>query len=239
MAMATSGEINASFPCFGGRAAVLVMGDGAERAVHVTRVRLEDWHRRLTRFEPTSELSVLNAAGTSRVRVSSMLYRFAAVALGAAWRTNGLVDPTLVDEVESAGYSGDLGAPVPLADSLRLTPRRTAARPRGDARWRRVKLDPRTRTITRPPGVRLDSGGIAKGLFADLAGTALAGSASYAVDCCGDLAIGGRERLERQVRVDDPFGRGVLHEFHMRAGGVATSGIGRRSWMGDDGRPSH
>jgi thiamine biosynthesis lipoprotein len=218
---------------------VLVRGDGAERSVDVTRLRLEDWHRRLTRFEPTSELSMLNAAETSRVGVSSLLYRFAAVAIAAAWRTNGLVDPTLIDEVESAGYREDLGDPVELADSLRLAPPRRAAGPNAGARWRRVKLDPRTRRITRPPGVRLDSGGIAKGLFADLAGASLAGSASYAVDCCGDLALGGRERLERPVRVDDPFGRGVLHEFQMRAGGVATSGIGRRSWMGDDGRPCH
>jgi FAD:protein FMN transferase len=41
------------------------------------------------------------------------------------------------------------------------------------------------------------------------------------------------------VRVDDPFGRGVLHELELGAGGVATSGIGRRSWIGPDGRPAH
>jgi len=41
------------------------------------------------------------------------------------------------------------------------------------------------------------------------------------------------------VRVDDPFGRGVLHELELAAGGVATSGIGRRSWIAPDGRPAH
>src|SRR5204863_8925353 len=49
----------------------------------------------------------------------------------------------------------------------------------------------------------------------------------------------GRDGLEPPVRVADPFGRGVLHEFHMSAGGVATSGIGRRSWIGADGLPAH
>jgi thiamine biosynthesis lipoprotein len=87
--------------------------------------------------------------------------------------------------------------------------------------------------------VRLDSGGIAKGLFADLAARMLADSGSFAIDCCGDVAIGGADGIERPVLVDDPFGRGVLHEFHVAAGGVATSGIGRRSWIGPDGRPAH
>jgi thiamine biosynthesis lipoprotein len=102
-----------------------------------------------------------------------------------------------------------------------------------------VKLDPRARTITRPPGVRLDSGGIAKGMFADLAARLLSDSGSYAVDCAGDIAIGGSDGLERPVLVDDPFGRGTLHELAVVSGGVATSGIGRRSWIGPDGRPAH
>ena len=41
------------------------------------------------------------------------------------------------------------------------------------------------------------------------------------------------------MRVNDPLGRGCLHEFELIAGGVATSGIGRRSWLDPDGRPAH
>jgi thiamine biosynthesis lipoprotein len=88
--------------------------------------------------------------------------------------------------------------------------------------------------------VRLDSGGIAKGLFADLAAKLLDEAGAYAIDCCGDVRIGGREGIARAVLVDDPFGRGEpLHEFAVVSGGVATSGIGRRSWIGSDGRPRH
>jgi thiamine biosynthesis lipoprotein len=94
-------------------------------------------------------------------------------------------------------------------------------------------------TVTRPPGVELDSGGIAKGLFADLAAGLLSGSGSFAVDCAGDVAIGGSDELTRPVLVDDPFGGEPLHEFEIRQGGVATSGIGRRSWIGPDGLPAH
>jgi thiamine biosynthesis lipoprotein len=93
--------------------------------------------------------------------------------------------------------------------------------------------------VVRPPGVRLDSGGVAKGLLADIAGDSLAGCASFVVDCCGDLRLGGSDGIERTVAVDDPFGRGVLHEFRLADAGVATSGIGRRSWIGPEGRPAH
>ncbi len=31
----------------------------------------------------------------------------------------------------------------------------------------------------------------------------------------------------------------MLHAFELRHGGVATTGIGRRAWLGADGRPAH
>jgi FAD:protein FMN transferase len=232
-------ESGDSFECFGGRAGVLVMGAGAAEAVAATRLRLEMWHALLSRFDPGSELSFLNSSPRRRVRVSEVTCRFAAVAVDAAQRTRGLVDPTLVGEIEDAGYRTDLGDPVPLAESLRMAPPRAPAHGRESATWRRIRVDRRKRLVCRPRGLRLDSGGIAKGLFADLAGASLERFASYAVDCSGDLRLGGRDRLERPVRVEDPFGRGVIHEFHMTSGGVATSGIGRRSWIGADGRPAH
>src|SRR5947209_11672538 len=240
MALATAAELADSFACFGGRAAVLAMGPGdLAPALRATRGRLEAWHTHLTRFEPTSELSLMNAAPTPKVRVSDVMSLFVVAALDAARRTGGLVDPTLVPELETAGYAGDLGEPLPLAEALHRAPPRKGASASGHRRWRQVAVDPRTRTVARPPGVRLDSGGIAKGLFADMAASLLAGCDAYVVDCCGDLRIGGAARLPRSVRVDDPFGGGVLHELEVVDGGVATSGIGRRSWLGGDGRPAH
>src|SRR3954452_12454002 len=97
-------EARDSFACFGGHAAVLVMGHGSDRTVAATRKRLEDWHRRFSRFEASSELSLLNASPRRRVRVSDLMCRFVGAAVDAAWRTHGLVDPTLLDEIEVAGY---------------------------------------------------------------------------------------------------------------------------------------
>jgi thiamine biosynthesis lipoprotein len=227
-------EARTSFPCFGGRVTIAASVDA--KALVPLRVLLESWHRRLTRFDRASELSRLNADPRERVPVSPILACFVAAAIEAAERTHGLVDPTLVREIEAAGYTGDLGTPVALE---RGRPRRAAA-PNPRSRWREVSVDPAARTVTRPPGVMLDSGGIAKGLFADLVAARLADAASFAIDCCGDVCIGGRAGLPRPVLVDDPFGGGEpLHEFALRDGGVATSGVGRRSWIGRDGRPCH
>jgi thiamine biosynthesis lipoprotein len=229
-------ESRIDFACFGGRASVIASGDADLAGV---RARFESWHRALTRFDPASELCLLNASPAPHVRVSALMACFVAAAVDAAHRTDGLVDPTLASEIELAGYRSDLGPSLDLERGLALAPPRRPARPHPDRRWLKVTVDPMTRTVSRPPGVRLDSGGIAKGLFADLAARLLERSGSFAVDCGGDVAIGGAERLERPVLVEDPFRAGVLHEFGVAAGGVATSGIGRRSWIGPDGRPAH
>ena len=106
-------------------------------------------------------------------------------------------------------------------------------------RWRSLHADTRTASIARPPGLALDSGGLAKGLFADVLGEELAGHESFAVDCGGDLAIGGTAGLARRIDVQSPFDGTVLHSFELAHAGVATSGIGRRAWLGADGRPAH
>jgi thiamine biosynthesis lipoprotein len=93
--------------------------------------------------------------------------------------------------------------------------------------------------VTRPPGVKLDSGGLAKGLFADVLAERLAAHASFAINCAGDLSIGGSEGISRPIEVESPFDGSILHTFDLRRTGVATSGIGRRSWLDRDGRPAH
>ena len=67
----------------------------------------------------------------------------------------------------------------------------------------------------------------------------MAGHATFAVDCAGDVRVGGTAGALRAVHVDGPFGEGVIHTFELAGAAVATSGIGRRSWRGADGRPAH
>jgi thiamine biosynthesis lipoprotein len=93
--------------------------------------------------------------------------------------------------------------------------------------------------VTRPPGLRLNTGGLAKGMFADLLGASLARHPSFAVDCAGDLRVGGADGLERPVEVTSPFDGRVVHRFAVTDAGAATSGIGRRSWLDAAGAPAH
>jgi len=93
--------------------------------------------------------------------------------------------------------------------------------------------------VRRPPGVAIDSGGLAKGLCADLLAEALAGRPSYGVDCAGDLRIGGTAGLPRTVHVTSPLDGRPLHALQVTSGGVATSGIARRAWLDTRGRPAH
>jgi thiamine biosynthesis lipoprotein len=194
----------------------------AEAATHA-------FAERLTRFEATSELSRLNADPRARVPVSPTLRTAVMAALWAARLTNGLVDPTLAGAIERAGYRRSLtGAdPADLRAALRGAPDR---RPAGRGReWRRVRV--RGTCVERPPGLRLDLGGTAKGLLAD---RLAAGDA--AVDCGGDVRVGATARA---IDVLHPLTGEAVVRLELRDAGVATSGIDRRIWAAGAGTAHH
>ena len=233
-----------SFACFGGECTVIVADaarpDDAAAAAAAAKRALLTWHERFSRFTAGSELSRLNRSAADEVAASPLMRRMVTVGLQAARDTGGLVDITLADEIERAGYGGHMDGPgTDLAAALGQAPPRTGAASHPDERWRRVRVDDRRGTILRPPGLRLDVGGIAKGVFADELAALLDEFDAYAVDCCGDLRIGGRARVTRPVHVASPFDGATLHTLPLSAGAVATSGIGRRSWTADGGRPAH
>jgi len=237
-----SGEAIETFPCFGGVVSVIVMGPGpggsAAAAAGAVKRRLLEWHDQFSRFEPASELSQLNADPRETVPVSPLMARFVAAAIGAAQASGGLVDPTLADEIEAAGYRDHFeGEALSLERALALAPDRAPGGPSPAARWRSVAVA--DGVVTRPPGVRLDSGGIAKGLFGDVLAGILALHESFAIDAAGDVRLGGAGAHERPVQVASPFADEILHVFSVAEGAVATSGIGRRSWLDADGRPAH
>jgi FAD:protein FMN transferase len=241
--MSAAAEVSERFDCFGSSCAAYVSGPSLDRtareAVGLVRRRLLDWHYGFSRFLPDSELSRLNGDPRRDVPVSVPMAQFAQSVRVAAALTRGLVDATLIEQIEAAGYTGDLGDSVPLATALALAPPRRPAGARSPGTWRGIEVDAARRAVTRPPGVKLDSGGLAKGMFADMLAEQLAGHASFAIDCAGDLAIGGTATTLRPVKVASPFDGSTLHTFLLRRGGAATSGIGRRSWLDADGRPAH
>ncbi|HXR28936.1 MAG TPA: FAD:protein FMN transferase [Solirubrobacteraceae bacterium] len=236
-------ETGESFDCFASVCTAHVTGDApagsAADAVALVRRSLLAWHEQFSRFLPDSELSRLNRDPRSEVGASPLMRRLAAAAASAGSITRGLVDATLIDQIGDAGYTETPREPVPLSRALQLAPPRRPARAASQQRWREIRVDSGAGTVRRPPGVKLDSGGLAKGLFADVLARRLAGHASFAINCAGDLAIGGAAGLARPVEVESPFDGRTLHTFGVQRGGVATSGIGRRSWLDAHGRPAH
>ncbi|MGD0453778.1 MAG: FAD:protein FMN transferase [Solirubrobacteraceae bacterium] len=241
--MSAEGEVIDEFDCFGSRCSALVTGPGragsAHDAVALIRRALLAWHMRFSRFLPASELSLLNSDPRQSVPVRPLMARFAKAVRDAGSLSGGLVDATLLWQIESAGYDEDLRDSLALATALALAPTRRPASAAAARRWLEVEVDLAAGTVTRPPGLALDSGGLAKGLFADVLGETLATHPSFAINCAGDLLVGGTAGVPRPVRVQSPFDGRTLHTFELSQTGVATSGIGRRSWLDGDGAPAH
>jgi FAD:protein FMN transferase len=242
--LGSSVEQRESFACFGSHCTVIVAdARPAEAAAAALRARrqLLGWHAQFSRFESDSELTRLNSNPADAVVVSPLMRRVVEAGIQAARASGGLVDPTLLPQLEQAGYRSHYDGPgVPLAAALAMAPARRPGRPAREANWRLVSTDRRTSTVTRPPSVQIEVGGIAKGVFADEVAALLARHDAFVVDCGGDLRLGGGYAPVREVHVAGPFeADAVLHTFALRSGAVATSGIGRRSWIDADGHVAH
>ena len=236
--------VTRAFAALGGTVTVETSGDGAGPAGPRAEAAISELHNRLTRFNPSSELSRLNSDPRQAVPASPLMLRFASLVGYAGELSHGLVDATCLDAVERAGYTRSLGKePVGMATSALANADPGAGQPAGAdprARWRTVSTDPGRREVTRPPGLRLDPGGIGKGLAADLAAEELADCDSFAVNCLGDIRLGGRAAPDRRLAVAsprpdaDPVARVVLQR-----GAIATSGVTHRTWIDSDGRAAH
>lgn len=229
--------VDRAFALMGTTVRLIVAGEGAAERADAAERLLRDYDARLSRFREDSELSRLNRDPRRRVRCSALLRDAVAAALRAAQRTEGLVDPTLLDALEAAGYDGSFvsGDAPPLAAGLETV----AAAPRSDAAWRSIRVHDATASVLRPPGVRLDLGGTGKGHAADLASACLEGATSWVVDCGGDLRVGGDADVSHAIDVEDPRGGPSLTTLHLGSGAIATSSIHARAWRTPSGERAH
>ncbi len=226
-----------SFPTMGTVARVVRDRDGGVDLAS----EFAEIERRLSRFDPGSDLSRLNADPRGTVPAAPLLRAAIAAALRAAALTGGLVDPTLIGALRRAGY-GESRAhvqPPSLLRALGAAPQRRSARPDPAAAWRAVQVDEAAGVIRRPPGLELDLGGSVKGWAADLVVDQLERHGRCAVDCGGDLRVAAGRGAPWEVRVRHPLTGGVAHTFRVRAGGVATSGVDARLWERDGGGFAH
>jgi thiamine biosynthesis lipoprotein len=191
----------------------------------------EAWEAALSRFRPESELCALNRQTGCPVEVGPVLWEVLSEALAAAHLTDGLVTPTMLAALERAGYDASFEV---LAGR-----KATAVRPHrievglSQADWRSIRLDRRGRTVTLPPGMRIDLGGIVKGWASDKAARWLGAVAPAMLDAGGDIGFSGprRDGSAWPIAVDDPHAPDTqLALLALPGGGVATSGRDYRRW---------
>jgi thiamine biosynthesis lipoprotein len=104
-----------------------------------------------------------------------------------------------------------------------------------------VHVDDARGAVRRPPGTEFDTGGCGKGLAADAVAHRLRARERFAVDCGGDLRIGGAaaQGAPYEVEVAHPFGGEPIHRLWLGGGAIATSGIDSRLWRRADGTFAH
>ncbi|MGH2490920.1 MAG: FAD:protein FMN transferase [Candidatus Limnocylindria bacterium] len=170
-------------------------------------------HARLTRFDPSSELSRFNASAGAWVAVSSELEALLRESARAFDVSEGLVNVAILPALMAAGYTRDFAAgPTAQTAAPRIAPLPEVLEVRaGEARL--------------ATGSAVDLGGIAKGWMADrLAGRL---GDNVLVNLCGDLyARGGGTTGEGW-----PVGFGTK-TLLLKDLGAATSGTTKRSWEG-------
>lgn len=193
-----------------------------------------------SRFRSDSEVAAIAAAGGTPHRVSALLADLLAVALTAAERTDGDLDPTLGADLVTIGYDRDLTELPGVGDQGPGRPRRGFLVRRAPV-WRDVALDTDSATVRVPAGVILDLGATAKARCADLSAARLAHElgCGVLVSLGGDLALGGEPPPGGWVvRVQDVAGdpRDPLPEgsgtclVGLTRGGLATSSTSARRW---------
>ncbi len=199
------------------------------------------FEKRLSRFDPSSELSRLNASETEFFQASPTLLDALEVALLAAEATDGLYDPAGLTSLEKAGYDRSfekMAQPNPLTPEeagliSAVSPASTGPVYRPQS-FRAIQLNRPRREIYKPAGLRLDLGGMGKGWAVDRAADRLAGLGPFLVNAGGDIFAyqsppgqkGWTVDLVHPFQPDSCFAQVSLHH---RA--LATSTLAKRRWQ--------
>ena len=194
-----------------------------DAAAYVVETTFHREDERFSRFRGASELSHVNRHAGEPTEISPTFARVTRLALGAAERTGGAFDPTLLDAIVAAGYDRDF-------DEV-LAGARVAARPgRPGGRWREIRLE--GSAIELPREVGLDLGGLVKGWTADVAAEAAVGAGLpwALVNAGGDLRLAG-DAPRVDIAVEDPDEPGAsIGTFRLSRGAIATSSVTKRAW---------
>ncbi len=199
--------------------------------------RIAELESRWSRFDAASELSRLNASAGHSVEVSEDTRLLLERCLQGGDLTGGAFDATVLEAVIAAGYdrtfeeldrtAGSGVGTVPVIRSLSEEPA--------------VELLPGAARLR--AGVGIDSGGIGKGLAADLVVAELldGGAAGACVNLGGDLRVAGWSPSGDgwTIALDHDWSEDPIALVGIAEGAVATSTTLRRRWRARDGWNHH
>lgn len=221
------------------------MGSDAQIVFPGSNIGLLTWAReeieRLeslwSRFRPGSDVCRANASEPERpvgVALETVDLIDRAMRLWSA--TDGWFDPTILPALERVGYRSpfaDLDAPPVVASSLA---------PSAAPGCASIALDRHAATVTLPAGVRLDLGGIGKGMAADLIATGLVerGAEGACVSLGGDIRCcgAGPDAGGWDIEIEHPSGATLLVQRLIDDAVVMSTPMYRR-WTDHVGREWH
>jgi thiamine biosynthesis lipoprotein len=224
-------------PAMGGNAHLIAVADhpdNAERAVSGARRRLCELEDRWSRFRPDSEIARLGRNAGRPLAVSADTRLLITCAVRATQHSRGAFDPTVIDALERHGYDRSFELM-----EFSPAPHPTPAGPRPQGWPGDVIVDEDAGTVRLPPGIRLDAGGIGKGLAADLVAECMiaTGASGACVNLSGDVRARGlgpdADPRGWTIGIEHPLHAGeqlALVHLPPAGGGVASSSVLQRRW---------
>jgi len=195
---------------------------------------IESSERRFTRFSDDSELSRLNRSAGTWFQASADMTFLLLLVKQYVEQTNGLFNPSILPDLERAGYDR----------SMDLIRAEESLLPASDPRlfmsphllpFDSLLINNAENLIYLPYGMRLDLGGIAKGWIAEQAAMILAEhSTACLVDAGGDMFMVGLPNGEDswQIDLEDPRKADwSLTSLSVPPGAVTTSSVAKRKWI--------
>lgn len=208
-----------------------------DAVLHDVERLFASYERRLSRFLPDSELSRLNQSEADAFKASPTLFSAVEVALWAAQVTGGLYDPTVLKQLEQAGYDRSfeqIATPLPLSETTAVSGHSDAPVLQRACTFRSVELNYARQEISKPAGVKIDLGGMGKGWTVDRAADRLQGLGPFMVNAGGDIFAYQSPPGEKgwAIELVHPFNpEQNMAQLLVNHRAVATSTIARRRWQ--------
>jgi thiamine biosynthesis lipoprotein len=191
----------------------------------------DDTHKRFSRFDDKSELSLINSQLNKWQNVSTEMIEVANLMLDFYEKTQGYVDPRIISTLENAGYNKDF-------DSIDIAKGNVGKLESiSNSLGEDLKVVAEKIYFSRP----MDFAGIVKGYVNDKASEYLMsqGWRNFLVDSGGDMFFKGNDEKGNVWTIDIEGISSKKLMFELSDMAVATSGIGKRKWERNGKRYHH